>query len=50
MYSASIPSVLQEWPTQLLVRPATDPLDWESHAVTMSDATWKGLWRDIDAT
>jgi len=41
---------IQEWLTQLLSRPATDPLDWESYCVTMDEATWKALWRDIDAT
>jgi hypothetical protein len=41
---------IQEWLTQLLARPASDPLGWESYSVTMSDATWKALWRDIDAT
>ena len=41
---------IQDWLTQLLSRPAADPLDWESYAVTMSDATWKALWRDIEAT
>src|SRR5574342_277695 len=41
---------IQEWLTHLLSRPAADPLDWESYAVTMSDATWKALWRDIEAT
>jgi hypothetical protein len=41
---------IQEWLAHLLARPDADPLDWESYAVTMGDATWKGLWRDIDAT
>ena len=41
---------IQDWLTQLISRPATDPLDWDSYSVTMSDATWKALWRDIDAT
>lgn len=41
---------IQDWLAQLLSRPAADPLDWESYCVTMSDATWKALWRDIDAT
>jgi hypothetical protein len=41
---------IQEWLTHLLSRPAADPLDWESYCVTMDGATWKGLWRDIDAT
>jgi len=41
---------IQDWLTQLLSRPAADPLDWESYAVTMSDATWKALWRDVEAT
>ncbi len=41
---------IQQWLTHLLSRPAADPLDWESYSVTMDDATWKALWRDIDAT
>jgi len=41
---------IQDWLAQLLSRPAADPLDWESYCVTMSDSTWKALWRDIDAT
>lgn len=41
---------IQDWLTHLLARPAADPLDWESYCVTMGDATWKALWRDIDAT
>jgi hypothetical protein len=41
---------IQEWLTHLLSRPAADPLDWESYCVTMDAATWKALWRDIDAT
>ncbi len=41
---------IQEWLSHLLARPATDPLDWESYCVTMDAATWKALWRDIDAT
>jgi hypothetical protein len=41
---------IQDWLTQLLARPAADPLDWESYSVTMEAATWKALWRDIDAT
>jgi hypothetical protein len=41
---------IQEWLTQLLSRPTADPLDWESYRVTMDNATWKPLWRDIDAT
>ncbi len=41
---------IQDWLTQVLSRPAADPLDWESYCVTMDDATWKALWRDIDAT
>ena len=44
------PLNIQEWLTRLLSHPATDPLDWESYCVTMDDATWKALWRDIDAT
>jgi hypothetical protein len=41
---------IQEWLTQLLSRPSAEPLDWESYCVTMSDSTWKALWRDIEAT
>jgi len=41
---------IQEWLSQLLSRPVADPLDWESYRVTMDDATWKALWRDIEAT
>ena len=41
---------IQDWLSQLLSRPEADPLDWESYCVTMDDATWKALWRDIDAT
>lgn len=41
---------IQDWLTQLLARPAADPLDWESYSVTMEAAIWKALWRDIDAT
>ncbi len=41
---------IQEWLAHLLSRPAADPLDWESYAVTMDDVTWKALWRDIEAT
>ena len=41
---------IQEWLTRLLSRPATEPLDWETFDITMSDATWKSLWREIDAT
>ena len=41
---------IQEWLSHLLSRPLTDPLDWESYRVTMDDATWKALWRDIEAT
>ncbi len=40
---------IQEWLNQLLSRPATESLDWETFSVTMSDPTWKALWRDIDA-
>jgi hypothetical protein len=40
---------IQDWLTRLLARPAADPLDWESYCVTMGDATWKALWKDIDA-
>lgn len=41
---------IQEWLTQLVSRPAAAPLDWESYRVTMDHATWKPLWRDINAT
>jgi len=41
---------IQEWLTQLLSHPALEPLDWDTFSVTMSDTTWKALWRDIDAT
>jgi hypothetical protein len=43
------PMNIQDWLTRLLARPAADPLDWESYCVTMGDATWKALWKDIDA-
>lgn len=39
---------VQEWLTQILSRPATESLDWETFSVTMADATWKSLWRDIE--
>ena len=41
---------IQDWLSHLLSRPLADPLDWESYCVTMADATWKALWRDIEAT
>ena len=41
---------IQEWLSRLLSPPAAEPLDWESYCVTMSHATWKALWRDIEAT
>ncbi len=41
---------IQDWLTRLLARPAAAPLDWDTFSVTMHDATWKALWRDIDAT
>jgi hypothetical protein len=41
---------IQEWLTHLLSRPAADPIDWESYCVTMGDATWKSLCREIEAT
>ena len=41
---------IQEWLNQLLFRPAAEPVDWDTFSVTMSDPTWKALWRDIDAT
>ena len=41
---------IQDWLTQLISPLAADPLDWESYCVTMSDATWKALWRDVEAT
>ncbi len=40
---------IQDWLSHLLARPAADPLDWESYCVTMDEATWKALWREIDA-
>jgi hypothetical protein len=40
---------VQEWLSQLLSRSMEDPLDWESYRVTMDNATWKPLWREIDA-
>jgi hypothetical protein len=41
---------VQEWLAQLLARSNEEPLDWESYRVTMDDATWKHLWREIEAT
>jgi hypothetical protein len=41
---------IQDWLTQLLSRPAAEPLDWESYRVTMESATWKALWQDIDGS
>lgn len=41
---------IQEWLNRLLARPVVEPLDWETFSVTMRDATWKALWRDIDET
>jgi hypothetical protein len=41
---------IQEWLNQLLSRSETEPLDWDTFSVTMSDPTWKALWHDIDAT
>lgn len=41
---------IQDWLTRLLAPPATEPVDWETFSVTMSDSTWKALWLDIDAT
>jgi hypothetical protein len=38
----------QEWLNQLLSPPVTEPLDWEKFSVTMTDPTWKALWREID--
>ena len=40
---------IQEWLNQLLSHPATEPLDWDAFSVTMTDPTWKAIWRDIDA-
>lgn len=40
---------IQEWLHRLLAPPTTEPLDWDTFSVTMRDATWKALWRDIDA-
>lgn len=39
---------IQEWLSRLLSCPATEPLDLETFRITMSDPTWKSLWRDID--
>ena len=41
---------IQDWLTQLLSRPAAEPLDWESYRVTMESATWKALWQDLDGS
>jgi hypothetical protein len=41
---------IQDWLTQLISRPAADPLDWESYRVTMESATWKALWQEIDGS
>jgi len=41
---------VQDWLAQLLARSNEEPLDWESYRVTMDDATWKPLWREIEAT
>ncbi len=41
---------IQQWLAQLLAHPTADPLDWESYRLTMDEATWKPLWREIDAT
>lgn len=41
---------IQEWLTRLLAAPGAEPLNWDTFSVTMQDATWKALWRDIDAT
>jgi hypothetical protein len=41
---------IQDWLTQLLSRPAAEPLDWESYRVTMESATWKALWQDIEGS
>lgn len=41
---------IQDWLSHLLSRPATEPLDWDTFSVTMRDATWKALGREIDAT
>ncbi len=40
---------IQEWLNQLLSRPATEPLDWDTFSVTMNDPTWKALWRQLEA-
>jgi len=39
---------IQEWLNRLLSHPATEALDWETFSVTMTDPTWKALWRDIE--
>ena len=41
---------IQQWLTQLLSRPAGDPIDWESYRITMDNSTWRALWQDIDAS
>ena len=41
---------IQDWLTQLISRPAAEPLDWESYRVTMESATWKALWQEIDGS
>ncbi len=44
------PMTIQDWLTRLLALRAAEPLDWDTFSVTMHDATWKALWRDVDAT
>lgn len=41
---------IQEWLSQLLSRPPAEPFDWDTLSVTISDPTWKALWRDIEST
>ncbi len=41
---------IQDWLTRLLAFSAAEPLDWDTFSVTMHDATWKALWRDIEST
>jgi hypothetical protein len=41
---------IQDWLSRLLAPPAAESVDWETFSVTMSDATWKALWLNIDAT
>ncbi len=40
---------IQDWLNQLISRPAAEPLDWERYSVSMTEPTWKALWREIQA-